>query len=165
MQTIYRCWRSAYQSSVPVCRRWFQLPVSVRLSARKCPFHRKRRPLSSSALEKISCIPYQSASTARVSVTWWFLQQDKMGHEDSIFGLVNLPMGPSVSSRGGWSKMWRNMGSRKAKVLPLPVLAMPMMSLPVNRKFHCYFLCNKNNQRKARTHLTWWPELSEPGWA
>ena len=41
-----------------------------------------------------------------------------------------LPMGPSLSSRGLWSMMCRNMGSRKAMVLPLPVLAMPMRSRP-----------------------------------
>ena len=37
-------------------------------------------------------------------------------------------MGASVSSRAGWSKMCRNMGNKKAQVLPLPVLAIPIMS-------------------------------------
>lgn len=45
--------------------------------------------------------------------------------------IYSLQIGPSDSSRGRWSMMCRNMGSRKAMVFPLPVLAMPMRSLPV----------------------------------
>lgn len=41
-----------------------------------------------------------------------------------------MAMGPSVSSRGGWSRMWRNIGRRKASVLPLPVFAIPIRSRP-----------------------------------
>ncbi len=33
--------------------------------------------------------------------------------------------------RGGWSLMWRSIGSTKASVLPLPVLATPMQSRPL----------------------------------
>lgn len=42
----------------------------------------------------------------------------------------SLQIGPSDSSNGLWSMMCRNMGSRKAMVFPLPVLAMPMRSRP-----------------------------------
>ncbi len=41
-----------------------------------------------------------------------------------------LPIGPSSPSNGGWCFMWRNMGRRNAKVFPLPVLAIPIISLP-----------------------------------
>lgn len=33
--------------------------------------------------------------------------------------------------RGGWSLMWRSIGSTKARVLPLPVFATPMQSRPL----------------------------------
>jgi hypothetical protein len=45
-------------------------------------------------------------------------------------GAMTSPTGPSPSPRAGWSRMWRTMGSRNARVLPEPVLATPMMSLP-----------------------------------
>ena len=41
-----------------------------------------------------------------------------------------LPIGPSSSSSSGWSWMCLNIGSRKASVFPLPVLAIPIMSRP-----------------------------------
>ena len=41
-----------------------------------------------------------------------------------------LPMGPSSSSSSGWSAMCLNIGKRKAMVLPLPVLAIPIKSRP-----------------------------------
>lgn len=40
------------------------------------------------------------------------------------------PMGPSPSAKGCWSMIWRSMGSKKAKVLPDPVLATPITSRP-----------------------------------
>lgn len=39
--------------------------------------------------------------------------------------------GPSPCASGGWSFTCRSMGSTKASVLPLPVLAMPMQSRPL----------------------------------
>mmetsp|Transcript_30731 Transcript_30731/g.47529 ORF Transcript_30731/g.47529 Transcript_30731/m.47529 type:complete len:272 (-) Transcript_30731:50-865(-) len=49
----------------------------------------------------------------------------------SLAGASTSPMGPdSPSPRGGWSIMCRSMGRRKARVLPDPVLAMPMTSRP-----------------------------------
>lgn len=48
----------------------------------------------------------------------------------SLVGVMMRAIGPSVSSRGGWSTTCRNIGSRKASVFPEPVLAMPMTSLP-----------------------------------
>lgn len=42
----------------------------------------------------------------------------------------NVPIGPSFASRGGWSMMCLNIGNTNAKVLPLPVLAMPIRSRP-----------------------------------
>jgi hypothetical protein len=44
--------------------------------------------------------------------------------------VLNSQIGPSVSSNGGWSKICRNIGSKNANVLPLPVLAIPIMSRP-----------------------------------
>ena len=40
------------------------------------------------------------------------------------------PMGPSPSFTGGWSRIWRNSGSRYASVFPEPVLATAMHSRP-----------------------------------
>ena len=40
------------------------------------------------------------------------------------------PIGPSPSCSGGWTSMCLNMGSRKARVLPEPVLATAMRSRP-----------------------------------
>lgn len=48
----------------------------------------------------------------------------------SLVGVIIRAMGPSVSSRGGWSTTCRNIGRRKANVFPEPVLAIPMTSLP-----------------------------------
>ena len=44
--------------------------------------------------------------------------------------MFDLPIGPSSSSSSGWSSICLNIGNRKARVLPLPVLAIPMRSLP-----------------------------------
>lgn len=49
----------------------------------------------------------------------------------SRVGAMMRAMGPSPSRSSGWSRMCRNMGSTKARVLPLPVLAMPMQSRPL----------------------------------
>eukprot|EP00959_Pyramimonas_sp_CCMP1952_P365024 7643662-Pyramimonas_sp.AAC.2 len=38
---------------------------------------------------------------------------------------------PSPCFNGGWSLTWRNNGNTKARVLPEPVLAMPMQSRPL----------------------------------
>ena len=40
------------------------------------------------------------------------------------------PIGPSPSCKGGCTRMCRNMGNRKARVLPEPVLATAMRSRP-----------------------------------
>src|SRR5438132_138504 len=47
-----------------------------------------------------------------------------------LAGVIIMDIGPSIGSKGRWSLMWRNIGSRKAMVLPLPVLATPMTSRP-----------------------------------
>lgn len=41
-----------------------------------------------------------------------------------------MAMGPSPGSSSFWSMMCTSMGQMKAAVLPLPVLAMPIMSRP-----------------------------------
>ena len=53
-----------------------------------------------------------------------------MGRFDCIFNNSTLPIGPSSSSNGGWSIMCLYIGIRNARVLPLPVLAIPIRSLP-----------------------------------
>ena len=35
-----------------------------------------------------------------------------------LVGVMIIAIGPSFSSRGSWSAMWRNRGRRKARVLP-----------------------------------------------
>ena len=60
-----------------------------------------------------------------------------------------LPIGPSISSSGGWSMMCRNIGRRKAKVFPLPVLAIPIKSRP--EKYKVMIIKNRKDKNKWKT--------------
>ena len=50
--------------------------------------------------------------------------------QSSRVGVIIIAMGPSSSSNSGWALIWRNSGSKKARVLPDPVLAIPIISRP-----------------------------------
>lgn len=54
-------------------------------------------------------------------------RQNSFGHGPRTFSVKQARTWP----RGGWSLMWRSIGSTKASVLPLPVLATPMQSRPL----------------------------------
>lgn len=70
-------------------------------------------------LLNISCVSQHASTFPRIA---WIILKKRI--------ILSLHIGPSASSSGRWSMMCRNMGRRKAIVLPLPVLAMPMRSLP-----------------------------------
>lgn len=48
----------------------------------------------------------------------------------SLVGHTMTAMGPSPGSSSFWSMMWTSIGQMNAAVLPLPVLAIPIMSRP-----------------------------------
>ena len=52
--------------------------------------------------------------------------------ESSLVGAQMSPIGPSPGCSSRWSIMWISRGHRYAAVLPLPVLAMPIMSRPLS---------------------------------
>ena len=60
--------------------------------------------------------------------TPWYLWIETKGN--TTFCDIYSHIGPSFISSGSWSMMCLNMGSKKAIVLPLPVLAIPIKSRP-----------------------------------
>ena len=48
----------------------------------------------------------------------------------SLVGAKIKLIGPSFSYSTLWSRIWRNIGSKYARVLPEPVSAIPITSLP-----------------------------------
>lgn len=78
----------------------------------------------------------------------------------SMFQRIISPIGPSVSSKAGWSRMCRNMGNKNANVLPLPVLAIPMMSRPILQDKHRVLVFVKKRFQKELTRHNCWNSLS-----
>eukprot|EP00968_Pinguiococcus_pyrenoidosus_P011531 scaffold927_cov230-Pinguiococcus_pyrenoidosus.AAC.13 len=88
-------------------------------------------------------------------------------------GAMMRPMGPSPSSSGyvaTWSRMCRNMGRRKARVFPEPVLATPMTSRPLMMAgTACFWMLKGSFQLCLRRRLSslslrpHWDHLSTGG--
>lgn len=84
---------------------------------------------SSAICSEIPVPPYtQTACKLRLFVN--FLMSLPICMHSSRVGVIMIEMGPSVSSNGGWSSICLNIGNKNANVLPLPVFAIPIKSLP-----------------------------------
>lgn len=74
--------------------------------------------------------PPYTATTSMLCTLQNFLVSLLICCTSSLVGATTRAMGPSPCCKGGWSLMCLSMGSTKARVLPEPVSAMPMQSLP-----------------------------------
>mmetsp|Transcript_15877 Transcript_15877/g.23911 ORF Transcript_15877/g.23911 Transcript_15877/m.23911 type:complete len:253 (+) Transcript_15877:1005-1763(+) len=87
--------------------------------------------LSAFAICHLPSPPY-TAHTLILNTLANFLASEYICVVSSLVGESTRPIGPSPSSICGWSSMWIIIGHKKLRVLPEPVLANPMISLPLN---------------------------------
>ena len=86
--------------------------------------------------------------------------------QSSLVGVMMMAMGPSPSSSSSWSAMCLNRGRRKARVLPEPVLAIPIISRPLIIAGIAWAFKNKFYRNNQKTILFSIPglELASHSW-